>query len=275
MRPNVHRFQRYGRVKLASGTLFWQEVGEQGDTLVFLHGSWHDSSQWSALMPLLGSYYHCLAPDLLGFGESQAVFPAYSIELQVETLALFLDTLRIQRCYLIGHSLGAWVAGRYALRYPHQVQGLVVIAPEGVSVPALAHRWRSQRWLARRVSPFTTLLQLGSPIIRVLGGRQWLQQIQAQRQQLLTFPATCQTLFGRRAAAIQAEEITTLPDHLPLLALESSTPSPTEATLSQAYRALIPGATGETIAADETPFGLNVKATAQALREFCQQAVNA
>lgn len=36
---------RTGRMKLPSGTLFWHEAGK-GDTLIFLHGSWCDSTQW-------------------------------------------------------------------------------------------------------------------------------------------------------------------------------------------------------------------------------------
>ena len=270
MKLKAHQFHRHGRLKLSSGTLFWQEMGDGDETLVFLHGSWHDSGQWAELMPSLGAQHHCLAPDLLGFGESQAVSDAYSVELQVETLAAFLEALRIQRCYLIGHSLGAWVAGRYALRYPDQVRGLAVIAPEGVAAPAVDPRWRSQRWIARRFSPGFALLRLGTPLIQLLGGRAWLRQIQAQRQQLLGFPATCQTFLGRRPAAIQAEEMTALPADLPVLGLASTAATPTETALTAAFLALTPTGTIHPVSADANDLGLDPESTAALLSRFCQ-----
>ena len=76
---------RNSRIKLSQGLLFWREVG-QGSAIVFLHGSWKDSSQWLPVMQQLSKHCHCFAPDLLGFGESEVVKGRCSIALQVECI---------------------------------------------------------------------------------------------------------------------------------------------------------------------------------------------
>lgn len=193
---------RTGRMKLPSGTLFWHEAGK-GDTLIFLHGSWCDSTQWLPLIQTLGADYHCLAPDLLGFGESSRA-PLHSVALEVEALAGWLQALRIKRCVLVGHSLGAWVALRYSLQYPDQVKNLVLIEPEGLTNQASHHRL--DRWLTASLSPLPPILAL-SPLLSRAGLGATLKTWKQRRQVLKKSPAACQILFRRRASAIAAERV--------------------------------------------------------------------
>ncbi|MBA3923667.1 MAG: alpha/beta fold hydrolase, partial [Nostocaceae cyanobacterium] len=122
---------RNSRMKLSGGRIFWREIGE-GTAVILLHGSWQDSGQWVAVMDYLRQDHHCFAPDLLGFGDSEHPQIHYSIDFEVECLAEYLEALKLRHVYLVGHSLGAWVAASYALKYPDQIGGLVLLAPEGV-----------------------------------------------------------------------------------------------------------------------------------------------
>ncbi|NJL46649.1 MAG: alpha/beta fold hydrolase [Leptolyngbyaceae cyanobacterium SM2_5_2] len=137
--------------------MFWHEAG-QGDTIIFLHGSWHTSSQWLPVIHQLAPRFHCLAPDLLGFGESSSSRKPLSITLQVHALHDLLAALRIQRCVFAAHSLGTWVALQYALHYPQQVGGLALMYPEGLVTQDVRSRWRLERWLTRPLSPLPWLL---------------------------------------------------------------------------------------------------------------------
>ena len=130
---------RNARIRLTQGQIFWREVGQ--DTIVFLHGAWEDSSQWVPLIERLSAEYHCLVPDLLGFGESERPGVHYSIGLEVACLAEHLEALKLRRVYLVGHSLGGWIAMSYALKYQEQVEGVVLLAPEGVQAEGLGRRW--------------------------------------------------------------------------------------------------------------------------------------
>ena len=96
---------RTGRMKRPLGTVTWHEGGNpQGETILLLHGSWHDSTQWLPLMQAMATVYHCLAPDLLGFGESlRDGKTPYSVALQVDMLHSWLSALR-HRAISTGHS---------------------------------------------------------------------------------------------------------------------------------------------------------------------------
>ncbi|WP_017298175.1 alpha/beta fold hydrolase [Nodosilinea nodulosa] len=261
---------RTGRIKLPPGTMFWHEGGKsQAETVVFLHGSWHDSTQWLPLMQRLAPGYHCLAPDLLGFGESWPQGKTtYSVALQVEALHSLLSALRIHRCRLVAHSLGAWVAAQYALTYPDRVQSLAVLAPEGVSDRALRGRWRRDRWLVAPWSPLPLVLPW-------LGKGPWARALRDRRRCLRQHSAACQMLFRRRAAAINGELLQgeLLQQRLemlgwPILALESAAADPTAHRLTQAWLRLLSNSQHQTISPADTPLGVGEGDCAAALEAF-------
>ncbi|HEY9736782.1 MAG TPA: alpha/beta fold hydrolase [Trichocoleus sp.] len=266
---------RTGRLQLATGGLFWHETG-RGETLVFLHGSWQDGLQWQPLVAALSGDFHCLAPDLLGFGESRSQpGTAHSVALQVEALAQLLQTLRISRCCLVGHSLGAWVAAQFALQYPDRIAGLALIEPEGLEPTVARSRWRLQRQLAGRFSLYAAVLQAASPLIRLLGGQNWLRQVWALRQELLRHPAACRILFRRRQAEIKGElvhyQLAQLTMPVTLLLPEPLPPS--SEALGKAFVRSLPTTTLTAIAEGDTDWGLDLESTASVLKAFALKAL--
>ncbi|MDV3349645.1 alpha/beta hydrolase [Leptothoe sp. LEGE 181152] len=242
------------RRKLQYGQLFWREMG-RGQTVIFLHGSWHDGDQWSETLALMGRQYHCLAPDLIGFGESERLQDktAYSIAMQVKTLAELLDSLRIGSVVLVGHSLGAWVAARYALRYPEQVKGLCVLEPEGFAYTP--KRWRRERWL---ISPLSGLwLAVTKPFARKSTPGQtptWLQNYH-WRQLLRRHPAACRLLFQRRRNVLEPEVVGGLANlSMPMVALQGENAGETSRQLTQTFETAAPRATVKVLPGkDELP----------------------
>ncbi len=256
---------RTGRIKLPLGSVFWQESGQPRDeTVVFLHGSWSDSAQWLPVMQHLAVDHHCLAPDLLGFGESlRADKTPYSIALQVESLHGLLSALRIQRCRLVAHSLGAWVAGQYALTYPDQVQSLTVIAPEGVTESGLRGRWRRDRWLVAPWSPLPLVLPW-------LGNGPWAKTMRDRHHCLHQAAAACKTLFRRRAAAIHGELLQQRLGQIaaPMLVVESATADPLTHRLTQAWVRLSPSANYAEVAPAHNSLGVDVTEIAAVLGQL-------
>jgi len=213
-------------MQLSQGQLFWREVG-QGKALLFLHGAWDDGKQWLPVMELLSQRYHCVAPDLMGFGESERPKLHYSIELQVECLSELLDTLKLRQVYLIGESVGAWIAASYTLRLPNQVKGLVLLSPEGI--PAAAARWRWQRWLTRQPPLLYWMLRSLLPLARLFRQAAGIENLLQLRRQLRRSPVACRLLFRRRQSEIQAELLH--PDRLqwlklPILLLQQADVNP-------------------------------------------------
>ncbi|HYW21633.1 MAG TPA: alpha/beta hydrolase [Nodularia sp. (in: cyanobacteria)] len=195
---------RNSRRKLSQGLLFWREAGE-GTPIIFLHGAWNDSSQWVSVIESLSEHFHCFSPDLLGFGESENPNVHHSIDLQVECIAEFLHALRLKKVYLVGYSLGGWIAASYALKYPEQVCGLVLLAPEGVGIERQEKYAQKMRKLVSSPPIFSKLLKLFRPLNKILGLKEKIEQDLSLRQQLLKYPTACHLLFQRRELEIETE----------------------------------------------------------------------
>lgn len=200
----MHLSLRNSRVKLSSGLLFWHEIGT-GPNLVFLHGSWYDSGQWLPIMERLSQDYHCFALDLPGFGESEFSPTHYSINQAVESLAEYLAALKLEKVYLVGHSLGGWVAASYALKNSDRLLGLILLSPEGVNVASVRSRCRWAGLLAQKPSFLCWMLRLIYPFARLLGRQEKVKKLLQLRQKLLFSPTATQILFRRQWAEIKAE----------------------------------------------------------------------
>src|SRR5213593_5022392 len=101
---------------------FYREATPAGTSLgslVLLHG-WIGTSSWMFrhILPELSARYHTIAPDLPGFGRSQTLEEAPSIEGYREFVRSLADDLGIDRFHLVGVSVGATVALDFAHRYP-------------------------------------------------------------------------------------------------------------------------------------------------------------
>lgn len=195
---------RNSRRKLSQGLLFWREAG-QGTPVIFLHGAWNDSSQWVSVIESLSQNFHCLSPDLLGFGESENPHVHHSIDLQVECIAEFIQAVRLKKVYLVGYSLGGWIAASYALKYPEQVCGLVLLAPEGVGIERQEKYSRQMRKLVSGPPILSQLLKLFRPLNKIWGLKEKIDHDFSLRQKLLKYPTACQLLFQRRELEIEAE----------------------------------------------------------------------
>jgi pimeloyl-ACP methyl ester carboxylesterase len=251
--------------------MFWREVG-QGQTLLFLHGAWTSSSEWLPMIQVLSAHYHCIAPDLLGFGDSEwSPKVPYSVALEVDCLAEYLDALKLQDVYLIGHSVGAWVAARYALQYPDQIKGLVLINPEGVMPEALPKRWGWARWLVGRPPVMVWGLRSLLPLARLMGHHASILQLLQLRQQLLRSPAACRLLFNRRSAEIRAEQMDKDLAQLltPTLLLQGEDDRTLTAILTQAYTTAPYAKLHPISDADEQVMTTASLAIAQEIRAFC------
>lgn len=102
-----------------------------GPAVVLLHGIASSSVTFDNVVPLLGSTRRVIALDLLGFGKSPTpVTATYSLEEHVAAVSRTLKSLRISGpLTLVGHSLGALIATRYAAENNARVRHLIVIAP--------------------------------------------------------------------------------------------------------------------------------------------------
>lgn len=105
--------------------------------VVFVHGSGPGASGWSNFNASMQAFaargYRCLAPDSLGYGYSSKPEDAeYHLSYFVDGLRRFLDALGIDRCALVGNSMGGAMCVRFALDNPERVNKLILMAPGGM-----------------------------------------------------------------------------------------------------------------------------------------------
>lgn len=137
MAPQMTPIPSAKQIRIPSGLdIHYQDDG-QGDTLVFIHGSGPGASGYSNFQ---GNYpwfnehgYRTLVPDLPGYGlSSKPEDVDYVLDFFVSALHEFLQTLDVQRCVLIGNSLGGAIAIKYALDFPEAVSKLILMGPGGL-----------------------------------------------------------------------------------------------------------------------------------------------
>jgi 3-oxoadipate enol-lactonase len=96
--------------------------------LVLLHALGDDGATWARVAGDLADSYRVYAPDLRGHGRTD--WPGtYSFEAMRDDVVGFMDALGLDRVVLVGHSMGAAVAGMVAQQRPHRVTALVLEEP--------------------------------------------------------------------------------------------------------------------------------------------------
>ncbi|MDP9649567.1 alpha/beta fold hydrolase [Paraburkholderia caledonica] len=100
--------------------------------LVLLHGIGSGAASWVQQLEALGANRRVLAWDAPGYGMSTPVVAESPVAADyASVLTEWLDALHIERCVLVGHSLGAIIAGAFAAVHPQRVSGLLLLSPAG------------------------------------------------------------------------------------------------------------------------------------------------
>ena len=102
------------------------DLGGTGKALVFLHGFCESKEIWSDFTKQLLPEYRVVLLDLPGYGENNAPREKYSIDNNADFVREVLQYLNIDKCILIGHSMGGYTAMSFAEKYPELLSGVVL-----------------------------------------------------------------------------------------------------------------------------------------------------
>jgi Predicted hydrolases or acyltransferases (alpha/beta hydrolase superfamily) len=102
-------------------------------TVVLLHGKNFNGYYWKDVMTsLVKNNYRVIVPDQPGWGRSDKPDLHYSFHILASATRMLLDTLKVQKMVLVGHSMGGMLAARFAMMYPDKVEKLVLEDPIGL-----------------------------------------------------------------------------------------------------------------------------------------------
>jgi non-heme chloroperoxidase len=113
--------------RLPSGlTLPYLEQGRPtGCPVLFLHGITDSCRSFGPVLAHLPGSVHAIAPSQRGHGNA-SLPETYRLVDFATDLAAFMDELGLERAIVVGHSMGASVAQRFALDHPERVGGLIL-----------------------------------------------------------------------------------------------------------------------------------------------------
>jgi pimeloyl-ACP methyl ester carboxylesterase len=103
-----------------------------GDPLVYFHGA-GTVTGFGALLPL-AERHQLIVPLHPGFGASEDDPSVDSVHDYRRHYLEVLEELAVQRCTLVGHSMGGYLAATFAVDHPERVGRLVLASPLGLRV---------------------------------------------------------------------------------------------------------------------------------------------
>lgn len=113
------------QVNALGSTMAYREAGNpEAPVALFLHGNPTSSYIWRNILPLVAPVAHCVAPDLIGFGQSGKPDIEYRFADHVRHLDAFLDNARISSAFVIAQDWGSALAFHLAARRPEFIRGL-------------------------------------------------------------------------------------------------------------------------------------------------------
>lgn len=128
------------RIRVLDSEMAYVDTGE-GDPIVFLHGNPTSSYLWRNVIPHLEKIGRCLAPDLIGMGQSgKAPGGSYRFVDHVRYLDAWFEALELRKnVTLVMHDWGSALGFHWSRRYPNRVRAMVYM--EAIVQPITWDMW--------------------------------------------------------------------------------------------------------------------------------------
>jgi pimeloyl-ACP methyl ester carboxylesterase len=105
-----------------------------GPPVVFVHGLSGSWQNWLEQLPEFARTHRVVAMDLPGFGASPMPRERITISGYGRWLDALLEELGVAGAAIVGNSMGGFVGAETAIKFPHRVERLVLVAAAGLSV---------------------------------------------------------------------------------------------------------------------------------------------
>ncbi len=102
-------------------------TGGAGPAVVLLHGFAETSRMWNPILPVLGTKFTVIAPDLPGIGGSSIPRGQMGMKIAAIQIHDLVRSLGVTKARVVGHDIGLMVAYAYAAQFPSEVEKLVVM----------------------------------------------------------------------------------------------------------------------------------------------------
>jgi len=138
---------KYHKIAVDDCKVFYREAGDKSKpTILLLHGFPSSSHQYRELIPELADQYHVIAPDMPGFGQTEAPSRehfGYTFEHLTDIIDHFTEQMRLERFAMYVFDYGAPVGFRLAVRHPERI--LAIVSQNGnIYQEGLGKKWAAR-----------------------------------------------------------------------------------------------------------------------------------
>lgn len=123
------------RLNVLGANIAYVDEGE-GPPILFLHGNPTSSYLWRNVLPHVLGAGRCIAPDLVGMGDSDKVGGGYRFVDHARYLSAFIDQLDLKRLILVMHDWGSALGFDWAMSHEARVRGLAFMEAIITPVPS-------------------------------------------------------------------------------------------------------------------------------------------
>lgn len=115
-----------GYARAGDVSLYYEDTG-RGTPIVFVHEYASDVRAWETQVRYFSREYRCVAFNARGYPPSDVPErdDQYGQDFAAEDIGAVLDSLKLNRAFVVGLSMGASAALHFAMRHPERVLGLV------------------------------------------------------------------------------------------------------------------------------------------------------
>ena len=140
--------QHRRQIDVAGARVNYAELGE-GPPILFVHGLSGAWQNWLEQLPHFARTHRAIAVDLPGFGASP--MPSWDISIRAYGTFVrdFCERIGVDRCAIVGNSMGGFIATEVALAEPMRVSHLVLVSAAGIT------------WARARREPAVMIGQVG------------------------------------------------------------------------------------------------------------------
>lgn len=115
-----------------------------GHVVVLFHGMNFGGFYFGPIIDALrNAGFRVVVPDQIGFGRSSKPIIPYNFHDMAQNSRRVLESLGIDKVYVMGHSMGGMLAARFSANYPDMVERTVLYAPIGLTDVRWQRPWRS------------------------------------------------------------------------------------------------------------------------------------
>jgi 3-oxoadipate enol-lactonase len=197
----------------SNGITLAYQISGQGHPLLLIAGVGYGAWFWHKVVPGLAEHYRVITFDNRGAGESDKPAGPYTVPMMAADTTGLLDALGVRSAYVMGHSLGGFIAQELAITRPDLVSKLILASTHHGGMKVIPITPEAMNVLTDRSGDPVELVRRGIAIATVPG---FAERQMAVVQELINYrltnpvpPAqyTAQVMTGGGMAALSENKV--------------------------------------------------------------------